>query len=132
MSQDIEGRTRRDRLESRLERAIRKGRSDIAAGLEFELATPPFPIGLLPVWNAWSRIRNRKGPGMMGPAPIEWPDIDSFIRRSGTVLTPADVEYIEIIDNEFVAAFRAQASADEQNQAIKDSLKQAAQTTGRQ
>lgn len=122
--QDQEGRTRLDRLESRLERAIRKGRADVVAELEAELETPPFPIEISHVWSAWTRLRNRKAGGFAGPAPLEWPDIDAFCRRAQPGLTSVDIELIEELDDVYLASFSAGPSQSEQNLALRDGLKQ--------
>src|SRR5690606_37890260 len=63
LTQMVEGRTRLDRLESRLERAYRKGRMDVAEELEAALALPPFPAALSHVWACWWRLRRRKAIG---------------------------------------------------------------------
>lgn len=65
---------------------------------------PPFPKALRYVWDAHQRIRRRKGGGF-GPGPIEWPDIDAFIRRTGLDLRPWEIEIIEAIDDAFLASF---------------------------
>jgi hypothetical protein len=36
---------------------------------------------------------------MHGPAPIEWPDIDAFVRRAGVSLAPWEIELIEQLDD---------------------------------
>jgi hypothetical protein len=40
--------------------------------------------------------------GFSGPDPIGWADIDAFIRRSGTNLTPWEIEILERIDDLFL------------------------------
>jgi len=94
--------------------------------LEAELAMPPFPTEISYVWHAWSRIRRRKGAGNSGPAPIEWADIDAFLRRSGVRLAPYEIEFIEMIDDEFLKAHAAKPSPAEGALAIKDGLEQVA------
>jgi len=94
--------------------------------LEAELAMPPFPAEIGYVWQAWSRIRQRKGAGYSGPVPIEWTDIDAFLRRSGVVLAPYEIEFIEMIDDEFLKAYAAEPSPAEKAAAIKDGLGQVA------
>jgi hypothetical protein len=39
----------------------------------------------------------------MGPAPLEWADIEAFCRRSGSDLRPWEVEVIEAIDDRWLA-----------------------------
>lgn len=65
---------------------------------------PPFPMALAYLWNAYWRMRRRKGAGMSGHAPIEWPDIDAFVRLGGERLAPWEVEIIEQLDDAFLAA----------------------------
>ncbi|MGN6142243.1 MAG: phage tail assembly chaperone [Mesorhizobium sp.] len=94
----------------------------MAAQLEADLATPPFPLALNYVWRAWSRIRRRKAGGFSGPNPIEWPDIDAFVRNTRTRLDPHDIEMIEQIDDLYLAASANAGSQADRNQAIRDGL----------
>lgn len=48
------------------------------------------------------RIRRRKGGSGFGLSPIEWPDIDAFVRNSQFRLTPWELEVIEDIDDVFL------------------------------
>lgn len=122
LDRDEEGRTRRDRLTSRLERAIRKNRPDVAAELEAELWCPPFPVALNYVWRAWVRLRRRIGAGMNGPQPITWADIDAFVRRTGIRLDPRDIELIEALDDLYLVKTAEQASERDKQQALRDGL----------
>lgn len=110
-------------MESRLERAIRKNRPDIVAELETELDTPPFPVAVSYIWDAWQRLRSRKGPGFSGHLPIEWSDIDAFMRATKKRLAPWEVEMIEMIDDAFLDQVAKAASDADRNQALKDGLK---------
>ncbi|WP_425326598.1 phage tail assembly chaperone [Pseudaminobacter salicylatoxidans] len=94
----------------------------MAAQLEAELVTPPFPLALSYVWQAWARIRRRTPAGFNGPNPITIEAIDAFVRRTGLRLDPRDVELIEAIDDLFLAQTAKQASASDQQQALKDGL----------
>lgn len=87
------------------------------------MATPSFPVALSYAWHAWARIRRRKSHGMSGPNPIEWPDIDAFCRRTGVRLDPRDIELIEAVDDLFLQKSAEQASASDQQQSIRDGLK---------
>jgi hypothetical protein len=80
---------------------------------------------LLDIWLSWVRIRRRKASGVSGPSPVEWIDIDAFVRRSGVALTARDIEFLEIIDDQFLASFSGGASPEEQQQALRDGLRQA-------
>jgi hypothetical protein len=91
----------REVLEAQLDRALRSGRDrsrDIAS-LEAELALPPMPMGLLYLWQAYHRLRRRKGGSGFGASPIEWPDIDAFVRNSRFELAPWELEILEMLDD---------------------------------
>lgn len=88
-----------------LEGLIERTRDPVRrAKYEAELVVPPFPKALGYLWNAYQRIRRRKGGGM-GPSPIEWPDIAAFIDRTGIDLRPWEIEIIEAVDDQFLASF---------------------------
>lgn len=76
------------------------------AEIQRELALPPFPEEYAYLWKAYNRIRNRKGGGMAGVMPIEWPDIDAFVRNSRQRFDPMDIEIIEALDDAFLAVDR--------------------------
>lgn len=76
------------------------------AEIERDLALPSFPEELAYLWKAYNRIRARKGGGMAGVMPIEWPDIDAFVRNSRLFLAPWEVETIEELDNAYLAIKR--------------------------
>lgn len=71
--------------------------------MEAELASPPLPKGLEYIWRAYWRIRKRKAGNGFGSVPIEWPDIDAFVRHTRSELVPWEVEFIEVIDDLFMA-----------------------------
>jgi hypothetical protein len=62
---------------------------------------PEFPHEVAYLWRAYHRIRRRKGGGF-GPAPIEWPDVDAFVRLSRFELAPWEIEIVEAIDDCFM------------------------------
>lgn len=62
---------------------------------------PPLPMALAYLWQTYRRLRRRKSSGF-GPGPIEWPDIDAFLRLSGVSLAPWEIEVIEEIDDVFL------------------------------
>lgn len=68
-------------------------------------------------------MRRRKASGFSGPNPLEWPDIDAFVRRSRMALDPRDIALIEEIDDLYLAQMAAAASAADQQQALADGLK---------
>ncbi|WP_422366414.1 phage tail assembly chaperone [Pelagibius sp.] len=90
--------------------------------LEAQLATPPFPLAIEYLYLAWMRLRKRKGAGMTGPAPIEWPDIDAFCRLTGQRLAPWEVRIIEALDD---VHQRVMALDERDPEAMKASLLQA-------
>lgn len=61
------------------------------------------PKALAYLFRVYLRIRRRKGGGF-GLTPIEWPDIDAFVRNSQFRLAPWEVEIIEEIDDLYLNA----------------------------
>ena len=59
---------------------------------------------------------------MGGPAPIEWTDIDAFLRRSDVRLSPFEIGFIEQIDDAYMASFQEGPSPAEVMLAVKDSV----------
>lgn len=90
-------------LEAQLERAERKKAVKRIEEIEAELAMPPFPKALAYLWNVYIRLRRRKAPSFSGQSPIDWQDIDAFIRRSGLRLAPWEIEILEAIDDIFLS-----------------------------
>lgn len=75
------------------------------------LEVPPLPEALGYLWNAFLRIRRRKGTDGMGNVqPIGWGDLDAFDRLSGLRLKPWEIDIIEQLDAVYLAA-RAKVSA---------------------
>ncbi len=99
---DGQGRTRHETLTRQLERARRKRATKRVAEIKSELTLPPFPATLAYLWRSYLRLRRRKGVAFSGQTPIEWPDIDAFICRSGIQLAPWEIEIIEAIDDAYV------------------------------
>lgn len=92
-------------------------RPEKRAEYEAELARPPIPGGAAYLWQTYLRIRRRKAGNGLGASPIEWPDIDAFVRNSRFPLTPWEIETIEHIDDLFLAA---QAGQNNQGEAQHD------------
>lgn len=69
-----------------------------------ELAAPPAPASLIYLLQIYHRIRRRKAGNGFGPSPVEWPDIDAFVRNAGIVLAPWELEIIETLDDVFLSA----------------------------
>lgn len=100
---DDGGETKRQALESQLERAEIDGKGERIAELEAALAMPELPQALEYLWRTYRRLRRRKGSTDMGsPLPIEWPDIQAFVHLGGMRLTPWEIEILERIDDLFV------------------------------
>jgi hypothetical protein len=68
------------------------------AKLEAELETPPLPLELDHVWNAFCRLHARRRSGFSAE-PIAWSDLDAFIRLTGVRLAPFDIQLIEMLDD---------------------------------
>lgn len=60
-------------------------------------------MALFYLWRTFNRIRRRKGGSGFGASPIEWPDIDAFIRNSKFNLAPWEIEIIEMLDDLYMA-----------------------------
>lgn len=75
---------------------------------------PPFPHALDYLWRTYGRLRSRKAMGYAGPEPIQWIDMDAFVRRTGITLAPWEIELLEEIDNIYLSErTQAPVSADE-------------------
>lgn len=79
----------------------RSRRDEKIAEYQAALSCPPLPPALGYLWKSYRRLRRRKGDGF-GRSPIEWPDIDAFLRHSGASLAPWEIEIIEDIDDLFL------------------------------
>lgn len=84
-------------------------------------------MALTYLWKAYLRLRRRKSPGFNGPNKIEWPDIDAFLRRSGTYLAPWEIALIEDVDDVFLSAMSEsrEGTEAEKAEAARDGLAQA-------
>lgn len=105
---DKDGVSHQERIEGLLARP--KLSAAKRAKYEAEIALPPFPKALRYLWDAFWRIRRRKGGNGFGASPIEWPDIDAFVRNSDVRLSSWEVMAIEDLDDLYLAV-RATASA---------------------
>lgn len=97
--------TLRETLEGLLSRARTDARK---AELSEELAVPAMPMALQYLWDAFMRIRRRKGAGLNGPLPIEWPDIAAFVTLSGWRFAPWEIEIIEDLDSLWLSSIRGE------------------------
>lgn len=70
------------------------------------------PIALTYLWQVYHRLRRRKGSTGFGAAPIEWPDIDAFVRNAKVRLAPWEIEMIEDLDDLFLASVANPERAD--------------------
>lgn len=74
------------------------------AALEAELSGPPFPVALAYLWSIFLRLHNRRGSSGMGLAPIGWGEIADFSRLTQIRLQPWEIEFIEALDDAYLAA----------------------------
>lgn len=63
---------------------------------------PSFPTAVGYVWRTYSRLRRRTKHGFNGPQPIDFQEIDAFVRVSRFPLRPWEVQIIEDIDDAFL------------------------------
>ncbi len=82
------------------------------AELLAQVERPPFPAPLRYLWRLFWRLRRRKAGNGYGPNPIEWPDIDAFVRNARLKLSPFEIETIEMLDDAFLAAQREKPDLD--------------------
>lgn len=94
----------------------------MAAELEAQLETPPFPQAVEYLWRAWLRLRRRQAPGMAGPSPIGWVDFEAFCRLTGQRFHPWEVSILEALDDTYL---KVTASEERDPAAIKQGLKDA-------
>lgn len=95
-----DGHSYREILEGLLVRAKTDERR---AELEAELYGVLLPEALAYLWSAFVRIRRRKGSNGFALSPIEWPDIDAFLRLSGVKLVPWEITMVEDLDDIFIS-----------------------------
>ncbi|UFX41792.1 hypothetical protein HAP47_0021040 [Bradyrhizobium sp. 41S5] len=69
------------------------------------LKVPPMPAGLLYLWRIYDRMRRRKGGNGFALSPLEWQDIDAFLRRTQTDLAPWELEIIEMLDDLYLVDY---------------------------
>jgi hypothetical protein len=82
---------------------VRAKNDERRAELEAELYGPPLPQALAYLWVVFIRLRRRKGANGFSISPIEWPDLDAFIRLSKTLLAPWEIAMVEELDDLFIA-----------------------------
>jgi hypothetical protein len=56
-------------------------------------------MALAYLWRAYQRLRHRKGGSGFGASPLEWPDIEAFLRQGGMTLVPWEIALIEMLDD---------------------------------
>lgn len=64
------------------------------------------------VWRAFSRLRRRKGGNGFAPQPLEFGDLDAFLRLTGARLAPWEIELVEQLDDLFLAKSAGGAKED--------------------
>lgn len=85
------------------------------AEYQARLDCPPLPPALAYLLTIYRRIRRRKA-GSFGVQPIEWPDIDAFLRRSGAEIAPWEMEVLEDLDDLYLMANSSQGGSDDGDQ----------------
>ncbi|MGN6538938.1 MAG: phage tail assembly chaperone [Mesorhizobium sp.] len=66
---------------------------------------PPFPYALRYVWDVFLKLRKRKAAGFSWPNPIDWIDMDAFLRRSGRRLLPWECDLVMSLDDALLSAW---------------------------
>jgi hypothetical protein len=61
------------------------------------------PMALDYLWRIFHRLRRRKAGNGFSAVPIEWPDLDAFLRLSALSLAPWEIEILEDLDDLFLA-----------------------------
>lgn len=97
---DETGKSLRQRLEGRLEKALEKGQTEKVEILTKQLETPPYPMALDYVVQAFFRIRNRVSNG----GPITWGEIASYCSLTRFRFRPWELELIERLDRAYMRA----------------------------
>lgn len=69
------------------------------------LTPPPFPDAGISVWDAWLDLHDARQPGMSGPGPLTFSEIDAYIRLTGNRLRSWQVEAIRSMDRVFRSVF---------------------------
>lgn len=77
---------------------------------------PELPPAVAYLWRAFTRIRRRRGGNGFSASPIEWGDIDAFMRLSGVRLAPWEVEVIEDLDDAWLAEISRKQDEGHQDQ----------------
>jgi hypothetical protein len=75
------------------------------AKIERALVCSPLPKALAYLWRVYLRIRRRKGSSGFGKQPLEWSDIDAFLRLTATSLAPWEIELLEDLDDLFLVDY---------------------------
>lgn len=68
------------------------------------------PRGLDYLWSMFCRMRRRKGSNGYSQQPLEWPDIEAFLRLTRQTLVPWELEVVEELDDLFLKMSQAKAS----------------------
>lgn len=70
------------------------------------------PPQMTHLMRAYERLRRRKA-SSSSIVPIEWPDIDAFVRHTRLALSPREIEIIEDLDDIFLSAMNKAMQASE-------------------
>lgn len=72
------------------------------AEIEEQLRGADMPLEGAYLWDAFWRLRRRRGGNGFAMSPITWPDIAAFVALTRFPLAPWEVEVIEAIDDHFL------------------------------
>lgn len=62
---------------------------------------PELPSELSPLWEQFLQLHASRGFTGMGPAPITYQDMDSFLRVTGATFEPWEVDVVRRADHEY-------------------------------
>lgn len=68
-----------------------------------EAGEPEPPAGLGHVWLWFLELHTARGGSGFGPAALGWGEIESWCRVTGTAPTPAELELIRLVDQQWLA-----------------------------
>lgn len=69
-----------------------------------ELRSETRPGALAYLWLWFLELHSHRGAGAMGPAPITWPDLDAWARRTRRDPLPWEIDMLSRLDDVFFLA----------------------------
>lgn len=100
LRREQDGATRR----AHLEHAARRGNAKAQAAL----VAPPLRARFVHLWHWFQELHGARGSGMNGPAPITWPDLDAWARRTRRDPSPWECTALKAMDGAFFATVTAE------------------------